>query len=194
MEGRKKLSMLEMIENLLQKINENNTEESIELVKQLGENQCVEAVPILIALLGKTESWWLTNTIALALKDIGDERAVEPIIALIKDPKSKGRNGTLLYCLEDFDTSPYLDFILELIGEGDFEVRREAYSLLEGMIDKIPDDKKEICIKRIKEMLEDASDRLDGLKVTFNLFSDEYMPVKDNLDMAEDNDENRIVH
>ncbi len=148
----------------------------------------------MIDLLRTTDDFVLMNTLALALSDIGDERAVEPILERIKDPKTKGYNGTLVYSLESFDTSPYVDFILELVEEGDYEVRREAYSLLEGMIDKLSKEKKEECLKRIKTLLADVSDRLDGLKVTFNLFGEAYMPVNDNLITLEKDDEPGLMH
>lgn len=76
------------------------------------------------------------NKLAILLSDFGKELAVIPIIKMIKDPRTKGNRGTLLYALEELDCSLYLDFLFSLMIEDNFEVSRQAYLIIEKVLSK----------------------------------------------------------
>lgn len=72
------------------------------------------------------------NKLAILLSDFGKELAVIPIIKMIKDPRTKGNRGTLLYALEELDCSLHLDFLFSLM----IEVSRQAYLIIEKVLSK----------------------------------------------------------
>jgi hypothetical protein len=76
------------------------------------------------------------NKLAILLSDFGKELAIIPIIKMIKDPRTKGNRGTLLYALEELDCSLYLDFLFSLMIEDNFEVSRQAYLIIEKVLSK----------------------------------------------------------
>ncbi|MBN3527245.1 HEAT repeat domain-containing protein [Paenibacillus apiarius] len=92
-----------------------------------------EAIPLLIEFLQKTNNHQLRNEIALCLSDIGDDEVVKPLIDIINHPKRLGSRGTLLYALQPFDCSQHLDFLLNLLITGNFEVQAEAFQLIEAI-------------------------------------------------------------
>ncbi|WP_409294247.1 HEAT repeat domain-containing protein [Peribacillus sp. SCS-26] len=106
-------------------------EEAASLLEKAGQMKDKEAVPILINYLKSTENHNLRNSIALALSDIGDEKAVKPLIEMINDPKTLGHRGSLLYALKPFDCSAYLETLIKHLLTGNLEVQLTSFELIE---------------------------------------------------------------
>lgn len=109
----------------------------------------------LINFLMNTNNFALCNKVAFVLVDnFKDDRIEDCLVKLIKDPKWKNRNGTLLYLFGEYTTnSKYLKFLIDLIIENtdDGEIYMGAYSMIINM--QPPLDKKEIvrCVKFLNE-------------------------------------------
>ncbi|WP_052476292.1 HEAT repeat domain-containing protein [Cohnella kolymensis] len=94
---------------LEQALRDGRVEEAMNTISELGKQRTKEAVPLLIKYLKLTDNSILRNEIAIALSDIGSQEAVEPLIEMLKDPKTLGNRGTLLFALRPFDYTEHLD-------------------------------------------------------------------------------------
>lgn len=159
------------ITELKEKIVANKIDEAICIVKQIARKKYKEAVPFLIEQLETTDNHLFRNAIATALSDIGSQEAVEPIIRMLKHPKTNGYRGTLLAALEPFDYSAYLDMLVEFLCEGNFEVSRKSLILIESIVEGIPDDIKQKCIIKIKKKTDNLQDRIDFLVESLEVFT-----------------------
>ena len=157
------------IENLIRKIESNCLDEAIEIIEEIGLNKNNEAVPHLIKILKNTLDGNLRNATALALSDIGDSRAVPPIIEMLKDPKTLGNRGTLLYALEPFDYTNHIELLVEFLCTGNFEVSRNSYILMESLSKDILPETIERCISKIKDSIEESKDRVDFLSEALDM-------------------------
>jgi len=61
------------------------------------------------------------DTAALALRDLGDNRAVAPLIRAIRKPTNAGFIGTLVYSLQTLDCSKQFLFLFNLALKTDYE-------------------------------------------------------------------------
>jgi len=167
-----KSKVKQMTNNLLRQLQE-TVEISSELaiheqVRNIGEAKVVEAVPYLIALLQKTNDCGLRNLLALALADIGDQRALEPLIALIKSKTTVGCRGTLVYALQSLDCVSILVDLVEMAINGGLEVSCEAVNAIESI--KSPYLSKEVQLgcQKIEMALQSESslepDKIERLK------------------------------
>lgn len=68
---------------------------------------------------------------ALQLRDIGDERAVQPLLQAIARPENLNHRGTLVYALGAFDCESFLEPLVDLALTGNFEVSTGALSIIE---------------------------------------------------------------
>jgi len=85
---------------------------------------------------------------ALDLMDIGDDRAMAPIIDAIRVPENVNYRGTLVYALSDYDCIEHLEYLVELCLTSNFEVSSCSFNIIEGF------ELTKAIIKRIKsEML-----------------------------------------
>jgi len=141
---------INLLENAFEK---NNVEEVERLITEISSDQHDEAVPVLIKHITLTENPGIRNALAIALRDIGNEKAISPLIDLINDPKTLGSRGTLLYALEPFDCTGYLESIVQQFLTGNFEVQAIAYQLLESMDGKVPADVLLKSLQKVKEQL-----------------------------------------
>ncbi|WP_409292470.1 HEAT repeat domain-containing protein [Peribacillus sp. SCS-37] len=116
---------------LINALDNGRLEEAASLIEKAGQIKDKEAVPLLINYLKSTENHNIRNLIALALSDIGDGRAVKPLIEMINDPKTSGNRGTLLYALKPFDCSPFLETLIRHLLTGNFEVQLTSFELIE---------------------------------------------------------------
>ncbi len=111
------------------------------------------------------------NKLAILLSDFGKELAVVPIIKMIKDPRTKGNRGTLLYALGELDCSLHLDFLFTLMLEDNFEVRRQAYLIIEKVLSKEDSNlqliKKQIPLltNKIRTLQEDVDFYISALEL-----------------------------
>ncbi len=70
------------------------------------------------------------DAVALALRDIADNAAVEPLVAAIRSPATAGHRGTLVYALETHDCSGYFLFVFDLALNDTYEVQNHALTIL----------------------------------------------------------------
>lgn len=140
-------------------MNSGNIEEATTVISEVGRNKNEEVVPVLLKYLKITDNNILRNEIALALSDIGSPLAVEPIIEMLKDPKTLGSRGTLLYALQPFDCSSHVGLLVDYMINGNYEVRQEAKQLIFLMNIDNADD----LLKKIKNAIVDLEERVDFL-------------------------------
>ncbi|MDM4768546.1 hypothetical protein [Pelomonas sp. SE-A7] len=70
------------------------------------------------------------NKAAVALMDIADSRAVQPLIHAIENPDNRNARGTLVYALSAFDCSGRFAQLFGWALEGGFETSNESISIL----------------------------------------------------------------
>lgn len=81
-----------------------------------------DVVDSLIQLLRSTDGR-TRNRAAMALREIGDDRAVHPLVDAISVPENCNNRGTLVYALQTLDCRNYFQFLFDLAIEGNYEVR-----------------------------------------------------------------------
>lgn len=91
-------------------------------------------------------------------KILGKEEAVEAIIGMIRDSRTIGHRGTLLYTLQPFDCSQYIELLVECVCKGNFEVRKNSFELLANSI------KSDISIQTQLKLIQYVHNELDELK------------------------------
>lgn len=148
-------------------------DDAIYIIEEIGEKKCMEALPFLIEKLESTDNHLLRNAIALALSDIGSPEAIEPIINMIRHPKTKGYRGTLLSALEPFDYSEHIELLVNLLYEGNFEVSRKSLILIEAIIKNTPNEIRQRCISVIRNEIEKLEDKIDFLLESIDVFTEE---------------------
>lgn len=158
-----------VLNSLEEKIKNNKIDEAITLIDQLGESKSIESVPLLIKFLLETDNINLRNSIALALSDIGIDDAIEPLINLIKDPKTRGSRGTLLFALAPFDCSRYIDVFIELLLEDSFETSRQSFILLENNISRLQKEEKQQYRQKIISIITSLEDKMELLSESLEL-------------------------
>ena len=139
------------------------------ILEEISRSKDIQAIPLLIEYLQRTENLLLRNSIALTLSDIGNEEVVQPLIDVINDPKTLGYRGTLLYALEPFDCSAHLETLIYHLINGNFEVQAQAYQLIESIKGEISDEVLLNCIIEVKEELNDKERQLEILSDTIKM-------------------------
>jgi len=66
----------------------------------------------------------------LELADIKEPMLFRHLVELIQRPELVNNRGTLVYCLENYDCSPIVDLLVELVEFGNFEVSAGAEVIL----------------------------------------------------------------
>lgn len=151
------------LDNLEQLIDKNLIDDAVELIKEIGRNRDLNAVPLLIKILEETDNHGLRNTVAIALSDIGSNDAVEPIIRMLKDTKTIGHRGTLVYSLETLDYSKHIDLLVEFVCEGNYEVKIESLQLITAVKKNLTQEQREKFIHTINDKIEKLEEQLEFL-------------------------------
>ncbi|MGW8440793.1 HEAT repeat domain-containing protein [Paenibacillus sp. S33] len=133
-------------------IESGDLKEAVKIIEEIGEKLDYTFTPILLRYLATTDSVLLRNVIAITLADLGDREAVLPLIDLLRNPKTKGNRGTLLYALEFFDVSTHVVALVDLLDDT-FEASRQSYQLISIVQDKITKAQKDICRQKIRRKL-----------------------------------------
>ena len=177
-----------IMNTLEDKINNNQTDEAIDIIDAVGTNKNKEYVPLLLKHLEVTTNGNLRNAIALALSDIGSTEMVEPIIRLLKDPKTLGNRGTLISALEPFDYSQYTDMFIEFLYTGNLEVCWKSSILIAAIAKDITEDAKQRYTKRLNMEIDTLDDKIRFMSDTIDLFD-----VNVNLSTLEECIENNDI-
>lgn len=75
-----------------------------------------------------------------------------------------------MYALESFDCLPYVEWITTFLSDESFEVNRQAFILIENMIERMPTDLKEKCVNKIQNEINRLHEKLDFLDEAKKLF------------------------
>jgi HEAT repeat protein len=100
---------------------------------KLGELGGDEVLDFLISVL-KSPNALQRNSAALALRDIGDNRAAEPLWQEILDPQNRNQRATMVYALERLDCSQKLPELFDLLFYGSYEAQMYAGTILDEQI------------------------------------------------------------
>lgn len=158
------------LSELEESIKNNNIDKALKIIADIGVKKYKEACPILMKYFEITNNNILRNEIAIALSDIGYSEAVEPIINMIRNPKTIGSRGTLLYSLESFDYSSYIELLVDLLYDDNFEVSRQAFILIENIIKNLSDETKQKCINNIQDEIDKLEDKVHFLIESKKIF------------------------
>lgn len=105
-----------------------------ELVKysadRLGRIGGDEVVDFLISLVALEDSS-IRNRAALALKEIKDNRALEPLLIAILKKENLNYNGTMVFALESLDCSKKIKDIFRILFYEGYEAKCSAYVILD---------------------------------------------------------------
>ena len=92
-----------------------------------------DGLDFLISLLA-LDNPYLRDIAALALADIKDNRALEPLLSAIFKTENHNFNGTLVFALQSFDCSQKLKDIFKILFYQDYESKIGAYTILSDQI------------------------------------------------------------
>ncbi|MFJ6207359.1 hypothetical protein [Lysinibacillus sp. NPDC092081] len=159
-----------MFDELKRLIENDLAREASDLLDDMIENDEMVDKGYLLEILLKTKNPSLRNSIAFALSDLGVEEVVEPIITLLKSPETLGNRGSLLSALEPFNYVKHAELLVDYFLNGNYEVSRRSYSLLEPILGQITGKDKEKFAGKIEEKIENLEIELDFLKDTLELF------------------------
>ncbi|PNQ81890.1 HEAT repeat domain-containing protein [Paenibacillus sp. F4] len=153
-------------------IESGDLKKAVKIIEEIGEKLDHTFTPILLRYLATTDSVLLRNVIAITLADLGDREAVLPLIDLLRNPKTKGNRGTLLYALEFFDVSTHVVALVDLLDDT-FEASRQSYQLISTVQDKITKAQKDMCRQMIRRKLADYKNKYkrDFLLESLELFT-----------------------
>lgn len=153
-------------------IESGDLKEAVKIIEEIGEKLDHTFTAILLRYLATMDSVLLRNAIAITLADLGYSEAVLPLIDLLRNPKTKGNRGTLLYALEFFDVSTHVVALVDLLDDT-FEASRQSYQLISNVQDKITKAQKDICRQLIRGKLGDHKNKYkrDFLLESLELFT-----------------------
>lgn len=142
-------------------------------ILEIGDNNYLEAMPILLGILKKGESNKVVNAAALALKELGSNVAVAYIVDALNNTNITDK-GTLCYALEDLDCSDYVGFLVGLFINEGLEARMSIYNCLEKVaINKIDHEIANECVAKLKDAIKTniAHESKEQLEWLLELFS-----------------------
>ena len=87
---------------------------------------------------------------------------IEPLVSLIKDPKTFNHRGSLISALEQYDYLPYMDLLVSIINEN-FEVRWSVDTMLRESMDSLSEEQKKRYSDIISKEAEECEYGLDLL-------------------------------
>lgn len=124
-----------------------NAKKSAENLVKIGGDGVLEFLIGLLE-LAKPE---IRNRAALALREIENNRAIEPLLKSILKPENKNYNGTMVYALQKLDCKYKLVEIFKILFSQGYEAKIGAYSILDRQVFEFSRDD----LKEIQEMWKD---------------------------------------
>ena len=106
-----------------------------------------------LALLRTTDDAAERNAIALALTDAKVAEAFDPIVALLRDERTRTNRGTLLHALRGYDCAPILPLLVDHVIDGGYEVRKEAFELAIDIDADLDPAVWQACVDRLRAAL-----------------------------------------
>ncbi len=121
------------IDELLDRIQSGDPGAIVDAAREVARRGETAAAPSLRQILARTESPVVRNAVALALSDMKDPSTFDLLVDLLKNPRTEGSRGTLLYALGEYDCSLILPLLVSLVVDGNFEVSRQTLSIIAGI-------------------------------------------------------------
>ncbi len=138
---------------LIDHIKSDDSHRIIEAVRECASRQEEVAAPYLLNILQVTQDAAVRNAAALALSDLKNPAAFGILVELLKSDHARESQGTLLYALDTYDCSPILPLLVNLVIDGNFEVSRQAFSLISGIETELDDRVWQSCRERLQSAI-----------------------------------------
>ena len=163
------------VQALIRRLNEPDVDAAVLAAASLADRGAVAAIPALrITLSAVTTPAAVRNAVAIALSDLKDEGLVPLVGELLRDPRTQGNRGTLLYAIESFDNRPLLRELTHLVIHGGFEVRHQAFQNIASIHGTVDRERWQESLSRVKEALATAPEnRIDLLRDLLDILDDE---------------------
>lgn len=142
---------------LLRQLDSNDPDVVAAAACELGSRHEASATPQLLERLRTTDNSLIRNAAALALSDMKEPQAFNVLVTLLRDERTRKSRGTLLHALGAYDCSPLLPLLVDLVIDGNFEVSRQAFSLIQGIETEIDEREWRACTTRLREAWAAAS-------------------------------------
>ena len=119
-------------------------------------------IDFFIGILLAADDFSVRNQLALKISDTENPKLIEPLVSLIKDPKTFNHRGRLISALEQYDYLPYMDLLVSIINEN-FEVRWSVDTMLRESMDSLSEEQKKRYSDIISKEAEECEYGLDLL-------------------------------
>lgn len=119
-------------------------------------------IDFFIGILLAADDFSVRNQLALKISDTENPKLIEPLVSLIKDPKTFNHMGSLISALEQYDYLPYMDLLVSIINEN-FEVRWSVDTMLRESMDSLSEEQKKRYSDIISKEAEECEYGLDLL-------------------------------
>jgi hypothetical protein len=119
-------------------------------------------IDFFIGILLAADDFSVRNQLALKISDTGNPKLIEPLVSLIKDPKTFNHRGSLISALEQYDYLPYMDLLVSIINEN-FEVRWSVDTMQRESMDSLSEEQKKRYSDIISKEAEECEYALDIL-------------------------------
>jgi HEAT repeat protein len=159
---------------LLRQLESGDPPKVVAAARELAARQELSAATPLLELLRTTNDVTARNAAALALGDLKHPPAFDVLVDLLKDERTRGSRGTLLYAIGAFECSSILPTLVDFVIDGNFEVSRQAFSLIGGIETEVDERTWDACTSRLRNALVVAPDeRRPLLRELLELFEQE---------------------
>ncbi|GIE76507.1 hypothetical protein Aph02nite_24570 [Actinoplanes philippinensis] len=118
------------VTDLLARLAGEDPEAAREAALELGDRREYGAAPLMLEILGATSDARVRNGIAYALSAMRVPEMFEVVVELLRQERTRGFRGTLLYALRPFDCTPILPLLVDLVIGDSWEAAREAGYLI----------------------------------------------------------------
>jgi len=71
--------------------------------------------------------------IPLAVKWLGNERAIKPLMSLILDTRTDGCRSALIYAISDFNPVDFIEVFVDLLISGEYDIVRDCANVIDGL-------------------------------------------------------------
>lgn len=120
----------ERLDYLINELFSDSWEKAVAASDELAEHTESNVVSALVNVLD-SNCHYAQNAAALALREIGDNSAVTPLLRAIAKPFNKDNRSTLVYALETLDCSNYFSIIFDLVLSDKWDVSISALNILQ---------------------------------------------------------------
>ena len=103
---------------------------ALDAADNLGKIGGDNVIDFLLNLLSSNEMR-IRNAAALAIRNLQDSKAIEPLLVSIFNPENKDYNGTMVYALQTLDCKNNLVDIFKILFYESYESKIVAYAILE---------------------------------------------------------------